>query len=85
MGICASCLGLSRSSNAEVSIQIVSKERNLIMPGKESDSSQLLGDSYLPQYGGVASGEGLVGPEPDPEDIKRERDALERLCTQTSE
>ena len=52
---------------------------------KESESSQLLGDSYQPQYGGASSGEGLVGPEPDPEDIKRERDALERLCTQTSE
>ncbi|TKA81884.1 hypothetical protein B0A49_00370 [Cryomyces minteri] len=49
-----------------------------------SETSRLLHDDYEPAYGG-ANATLPHGPAPDPEEIRRERDALERLCAQTSD
>ncbi|KAF1952983.1 hypothetical protein CC80DRAFT_596135 [Byssothecium circinans] len=70
MGICSSCLGLGRRpSDAE-----------------NSDSSHLLGDPYQQQQYGSMNGPGSHNaPQPDPEEIRRQRDALERICAQTSD
>ncbi|KAF2713487.1 hypothetical protein K504DRAFT_462010 [Pleomassaria siparia CBS 279.74] len=70
MGICSSCLGLGRwPSNSE------------------SDSSHLLGDAYNPHYGSINPGgsHGHGGPTLDPEEIRRQREELERICAQTSD
>jgi len=53
-----------------------------------SDTTQLLTDAYPPHYGATtANGGPHAGgaPQLDPEEIRRQRDALERLCAQTSE
>ncbi|KAF1809745.1 hypothetical protein P152DRAFT_461133 [Eremomyces bilateralis CBS 781.70] len=47
-----------------------------------SDTSQLLGEGYQHAYGAVASSN---LQQTDPEEIGRQRDALERLCAQTSD
>ncbi|KAI5272977.1 hypothetical protein E4T47_03768 [Aureobasidium subglaciale] len=39
-------------------------------------------DATQPQYGTVTAGATL--PEPDPEELRREREILERICAQTS-
>ncbi|CAD0027176.1 unnamed protein product [Aureobasidium pullulans] len=39
-------------------------------------------DATQPQYGTVTPGATL--PEPDPEELRREREVLERICAQTS-
>ncbi|KAF1938933.1 hypothetical protein EJ02DRAFT_425296 [Clathrospora elynae] len=49
----------------------------------QSDSSHLLGDQYQPNYG-TTSGTHNV-PQQDPEELRREREALERICAETSE
>ncbi|KAF2124029.1 hypothetical protein P153DRAFT_401566 [Dothidotthia symphoricarpi CBS 119687] len=46
---------------------------------EESDASHLLADDQ-PHYGTVNN-----APQPDPEEIRREREALERICAQTNE
>ncbi|KAF9698023.1 hypothetical protein EKO04_004462 [Ascochyta lentis] len=48
-----------------------------------SDASQLLGDSYQPQYG-TLDARPQHAPQPDPEEIRREREALEHICADTS-
>ncbi|KAI9712736.1 MAG: hypothetical protein M1820_001358 [Bogoriella megaspora] len=49
-----------------------------------SETSGLLyEDPYTPQYGATAQQPNI--PQPDPEELRREREALESLCTQTSE
>ncbi|KAL9087750.1 MAG: hypothetical protein Q9165_006517 [Trypethelium subeluteriae] len=49
-----------------------------------SETSRLLyEDPYQPHYGAVNPHPNV--PQPDPEELRRERDALERLCAQTSE
>ncbi|KAL6709913.1 hypothetical protein ACN47E_000698 [Coniothyrium glycines] len=50
---------------------------------EHSDSSHLLGDQYQPNYG-TASGAHSV-PQPDPEELRRQRETLERICAETSE
>ncbi|EKG11815.1 hypothetical protein MPH_11311 [Macrophomina phaseolina MS6] len=73
MGICASCLGLGRKPQHD----------------ERSEASHLLGpDQYQHQYGAVAAQGphmGMSAPQPDPEEIRRQRDALERICAQTSD
>ncbi|KAI8931728.1 hypothetical protein NX059_011371 [Plenodomus lindquistii] len=48
-----------------------------------SDSSHLLGDQYQPNYG--TTNGGLNVPQPDAEELRRQREALERICAETSE
>ncbi|KAJ4336828.1 hypothetical protein N0V95_008494 [Ascochyta clinopodiicola] len=48
-----------------------------------SDASQLLGDSYQPQYG-TLDARPQHAPLPDPDEIRREREALEQICADTS-
>ncbi|KAJ9640395.1 hypothetical protein H2201_002557 [Coniosporium apollinis] len=69
MGICASCLGLDRRPSQS----------------DPSDTSQLLADQYEPQYGTINRGGASGRQEPDQEEIRRQRDALERICAQTSD
>ncbi|KAF2092011.1 hypothetical protein K490DRAFT_32116 [Saccharata proteae CBS 121410] len=69
MGVCASCLGLGRRASQS----------------EPSDTSQLLSDPYQPQYGSVHAVGQPNGSQLDPEEIRRQRDALERICAQTSE
>jgi len=54
-------------------------------PLQRSDSSHLLGDAYQPHYGSINAPGAHSVPQPDPEEIRRQRDALERICAQTSE
>jgi hypothetical protein len=49
----------------------------------QSDASQLLGDSYQPQYG-TLDARPQHPPQPDPEEIRREREELEQICADTS-
>ncbi|KAF2837524.1 hypothetical protein M501DRAFT_1032758 [Patellaria atrata CBS 101060] len=46
-----------------------------------SDTQHLLSDPYQPQYG---SNDRSIS-QPDQEEIRRQRDALERICAQTSD
>jgi len=69
MGICASCLGIQR------------RESN----SDPSDSQELLGDPYQPNQYGTLNPDHRNSPQLDPEEIRRQRDALERLCAQTSD
>ena len=48
-----------------------------------SETRLLYEDPYQPHYG--TSNHHPNVPQPDPEELRRERDALERLCAQTSE
>ncbi|PVI05647.1 hypothetical protein DM02DRAFT_516567 [Periconia macrospinosa] len=50
-----------------------------------ADSSHLLADPYQPQYGSINGPSSHNAPQPDPEEIRRQRDALERICAQTSD
>ncbi|KAF2638652.1 hypothetical protein P280DRAFT_404860 [Massarina eburnea CBS 473.64] len=53
---------------------------------EQSDSSHLLGDPYQQQQYGSMNGPGShIVHQPDPEEIRRQRDALERICAQTSD
>ncbi|KAF1984932.1 hypothetical protein K402DRAFT_405707 [Aulographum hederae CBS 113979] len=104
MGVCASCLGLNRSSQSEVSISpliipanspslaslplplspTLSSHSDSLTHPQPSDTSHLLGDPYQAHYGGVNAG-ASQGSQLDQEEIRRQRDALERLCAQTSD
>jgi len=48
-----------------------------------ADSTHLLGDGYQASYG--AAHGAYNGPQPDPEELRRQREALERICAETSE
>ncbi|KAF2804574.1 uncharacterized protein BDZ99DRAFT_525409 [Mytilinidion resinicola] len=50
-----------------------------------SDSSHLLIDPYQPHYGSMHTSGPHGRPQPDPEEIRRQRDTLERICAQTSD
>lgn len=50
---------------------------------EQSDSSHLLGDQYQPNYGTANSAHNV--PQPDPEELRRQRETLERICAETSE
>ncbi|KAF2734390.1 hypothetical protein EJ04DRAFT_512514 [Polyplosphaeria fusca] len=69
MGICSSCLGLGRRPS----------------DAEHSDSSHLLGDPYQPGYGSMNPAGTHGAPQLDPEEIRRQRDALERICAQASD
>ncbi|KAF2026556.1 hypothetical protein EK21DRAFT_103164 [Setomelanomma holmii] len=49
----------------------------------QSDASHLLNDPYQPNYG--TTGGALNVPQPDPEELRRQRETLERICAETSE
>ena len=89
MGICSSCLGFGRrQSQSEVrnSLKAAPKSHKHYAncPSQPSDSSHLLPDSYQAHYGSLNADQ-RHNPQVDPEEIRRQRDALERLCVQTSE
>lgn len=89
MGICSSCLGLGRrQSQSDVSNSLKAAPKSYKHcannPLQPSDSSHLLPDSYQPHYGALNADQ-RHNPQVDPEEIRRQRDALERLCVQTSE
>jgi len=69
MGICSSCLGFGR------------RESN----SDPSDSQHLLHDPFQPNQYGTLNPDHRQNPQVDPEEIRRQRDALERLCAQTSD
>jgi hypothetical protein len=50
---------------------------------QQSDTSHLLHDPYQPNYG--TSGGPHNVPPPDPEELRRQRETLERICAETSE
>ncbi|KAH7397315.1 late endosomal/lysosomal adaptor and MAPK and MTOR activator-domain-containing protein [Pyrenochaeta sp. MPI-SDFR-AT-0127] len=50
---------------------------------EQSDTSHLLGDQYQPNYGTANSAHNV--PQPDPEELRRQRETLERICAETSE
>ncbi|KAF1832489.1 hypothetical protein BDW02DRAFT_423392 [Decorospora gaudefroyi] len=50
---------------------------------EQSDASHLLGDQYQPNYGTANSTHNL--PQPDPEELRRQRENLERICAETNE
>ena len=52
-------------------------------PLQQSDASHLLGDPYQPNYGAVGGAHNV--PQPDPEELRRQRETLERICAETSE
>lgn len=49
----------------------------------QSDSSHLLGDAYQPNYGTANGGHNV--PQPDAEELRRQRETLERICAETSD
>jgi len=69
MGICASCLGISRRESTS----------------DPSDSQNLLQDPYQPNQYGTLNPDHRNSPQVDPEEIRKQRDALERLCALTSD
>ena len=96
MGICASCLGLRGRSDREVTAHHIETQelqghtRTLTSrtPSQSSETSRLLfDDPYQSHYGGVDQNGGGLGTDylPDPEVLKREREALEAICLKTSE
>ncbi|KAL1801241.1 hypothetical protein ACET3X_001583 [Alternaria dauci] len=66
MGICSSCLGGRKTSEAD-----------------HSDTSHLLADPYQPNYGTASSTHNAI--QPDPEELRRQRENLERICAETNE
>ena len=86
MGICSSCLG-RRGSDSEVSgtlcLNSAGPAQRRLTPLQQSDTSQLLGDGYQPHYGTLHASSHHP-PQPDPEEIRREREELEQICTDTS-
>ncbi|KIV99339.1 uncharacterized protein PV09_08998 [Verruconis gallopava] len=69
MGVCLSCLGLARRESTS----------------DPSDTHPLLNEPYPPNHYGAVGDNARSSPQVDPEEIKRQRDALERLCTSTSD
>jgi hypothetical protein len=50
---------------------------------QQSDTSHLLNDPYQPNYG--TNNGSHNAPQPDPEELRRQRETLERICAETSE
>ncbi|KAF2452838.1 hypothetical protein BDY21DRAFT_358138 [Lineolata rhizophorae] len=69
LSLFSSCLGLGRKPS----------------DSDASDTTHLLGDPYQQQYGTTGGPAGPHINQPDPEEIKRQRDALERICAQTTD
>jgi len=70
MGICASCLGLSRRKPY----------------GPNGESSRLLDDDpYQSGYGTIQQTQAHGTYQPDPQAAKREAEALEAICQKTSD
>ena len=89
MGVCSSCLGLGRrAADSDVRSQPAAAvwPRQLTASlAQAPDRSRLLSDPYQ-QYGSIRVAAARSDlPQPDPDDIRRQRDALERICAQTSE
>lgn len=99
MGICASCLGLNRRDNHDVSktqdprpsFHSTSNEQTNNRVDRsnvnlQSESSRLLDDDlYQSGYGYGALSQANQLNQPDPEYLKREREALDAICQRTSE
>ncbi|RMJ24361.1 hypothetical protein PHISP_04762 [Aspergillus sp. HF37] len=73
MGVCASCLGLARRD-----------------PNDSAETSRLLDDDiyharYGYSYGALNHANQLHEHQPDPEHLKREREALDAICQRTSD
>jgi hypothetical protein len=85
MGICSSCLGGRRTSESDVSphIACTTVPSSTDAPLQQSDASHLLGDPYQPNYGTANSAHNV--PQPDPEELRRQRENLERICAETNE
>ncbi|KAG7006382.1 hypothetical protein G7Y79_00015g039720 [Physcia stellaris] len=65
MGICSSCLGFARRSS----------------DSENPETSRLLYDeSYRPHYGSAQQQHQRTSNQPDPESVRREREALESIC-----
>ena len=88
MGICSSCLG-RLASQPEVTLL---GDRSMtimliILPcSQDPETSRLLyDDPYRSQYGSHVQNVQRPVYQPDPESVKRERDALESVCHAMSE
>ncbi|MCJ1369620.1 hypothetical protein MMC20_000832 [Loxospora ochrophaea] len=91
MGICSSCLGLGRRDpNSEVSYP-ATKAHSLDLSltydlFKHPETSRLLSDDpYRPQYGSNNANGQRSTYQPDPESLRREREALEGICNAMSD
>ena len=88
MGICVSCLGLG-DSDPEVHPHHISTHArtNPHNPLQSSETSRLLfDDPHHSHYGGLdQTGAPSTNFQPDPTELKREREALEAICQKTSE
>lgn len=90
MGACQSCLGLGRREDNTVrficlgsaSIPVCLKI-NLIT--KQAENARLLEDEMYPGGYGYGSVNNANQQQADPEDLKREREALEAICQRASE
>lgn len=98
MGICSSCLGSGRGDTSDVSFlrcALRSRPRTggsidetvtLIRTLNIQESSRLLDDEiYQPGYGYGALQNNNQANQPDPGNVRREREALEAICQRTSE
>lgn len=85
MGICASCLGLTRRDSHDVTPSLPTVQQHLTII-QQSESSRLLDDDiYQTGYGYGALNQPNQLNQPDQENLKRERDALDAICQRTSE
>lgn len=50
-----------------------------------SEAQHLLNEPYPPNHYGTTGPDNRNSPQVDPEEIRKQRDALERLCAATSE
>jgi hypothetical protein len=92
MGVCMSCLGLSRQSSNDVChfCWHVSQLADRVFPPLQPERSHLLNsdDPYNASgYGYGSASQGLVPPRHvlNPEDVKREQEALEGIMRWTTE
>jgi len=69
MGACLSCLGVAGPESAS----------------DPSEAHHLLNEPYPPNHYGTTGPDNRNSPQVDPEEIRKQRDALERLCAATSD
>ena len=90
MGACLSCLGLARrESSSDVTIDPPHEaqvgDTSSSLDTQPSDTHPLLNEPYPPHNYGAVGDNIRSSPQVDPEEIRKQRDALERLCATTSE